>query len=427
MSDEVTTRVEKAEAAVGVVKDLLVRLEERVSSMAEIMGEIRSTSSGNEVDIKEIVSRLSMLEETIKSVEPDKVMEALAKRDAMIEQATLKAETSEKAVDVLRNNQKEVREKIDKIQGFQAMVEISKDMERMIKTYNERKAEMESLANKVETTFYELDKRLRNFDDMDLTVRKVEDFSKELAKTLDKVSVKIENVPSQKDMMMAKEAFRTEVEDLKESLTKKMERMDEDLQDIKVSLEGLRIKTTTLTSTTKDLKELFTRIKTGSTELKKEVKKELEVPKEAIKELGVTVSRLEEEVGSATSRLEERISGIEGFHQRLNESIKVISERFEELNEDVEKVLMNVRNEYVQLENSVNIKASRITESQKKTEENIAIFLGEIPALINSINELASTLEHMEKGGVEGLEFNWAKIKETRRNLSKVAKKLIGL
>jgi hypothetical protein len=213
-SAKLEIELEKLKTRVDALGEMREGLYERVSTIMENVGEIRSMVFSVDGAIKKQEATTEQFTDLVKSIEPQKYMKELEKRDGESEQMALRVEKLEGMVQDLAHGVSAVRSLLESIGSLRNISEVNKDV--AVKT-----GRMESMLGKAErlnedlsTEFVELNRRLQDFG----TYRGRQDL---LAESVKELVTMVESLNAKLGEFSTKEDSKTashEIEDLKQSL-----------------------------------------------------------------------------------------------------------------------------------------------------------------------------------------------------------------
>lgn len=291
---DVSIEMEKLKTLVDTVRESKKASDETMQTIFESVGEIRSMSFQLDANIREITTKFEKIEDEVSELKPQKIMKKFEEISKNFETHNLSLEKLTTKTDDMSAKLKKVEDNMKTIGNLENLSNINKDIQKRLQEINEVYKYIERISMKNEKVFIDLNKSMNDFIIYKSRQDNVEEVTKDLAKAIDGLGVKIEYSATKKEL----ESFRGDVLVLQkqikelgealpiintklpesiESLNKKREDIQIFLNSLESSLKAGRIKATE-----------YEQIKAKNTESLKDIDESLKT------EWGAFMSRINE-------------------------------------------------------------------------------------------------------------------------------------
>jgi len=193
-------KLEKIDGKIDIVDRFRNDMNERVTQLAEEIGELRTISMERERTFDKVRSEFDRIKEIVSDFEPSRLRKDSEKKEKEILENTAKIEKLESLLKALGEENKKFREKMEKIKSFENLVDISYDINRKLSKINEVKDYADKIASKVESVFSELNEKVSELEGEREKIKKIDELTIEMTKMLDEVSIKIGKFAEKKDL-----------------------------------------------------------------------------------------------------------------------------------------------------------------------------------------------------------------------------------
>ena len=204
-------RLEKIDGKIEIVDRFRNDMNERVTQLAEEIGELRTVSMERERSFDKIRTEFEKIKEIVSDFEPSRIRKEAEKREKEILENSANIEKLESLVKALGEENKKFREMMGKIKSFENLVDISYDINRKLSKINEVKDYADKIASKVESVFSELNEKVSELEGQREKIRKIDELTIEMTKMLDEVSIKLSKFAEKKDIDKLKKDIEEDV------------------------------------------------------------------------------------------------------------------------------------------------------------------------------------------------------------------------
>jgi hypothetical protein len=340
---ELLIKVEKFEEREEMHKEEISAIKELISGLTERIGELRSSIISKEKDIDKIDVGLQKIEDEIHFIEPGKINKELEKKQQAIDSNSAKLEVIEDKLRLIVSDLKAYQALMRKIKSFDNLFRMLSDLDEKIKTINKDKLFTEKLASKVEMIFTEFNKRLHSIIEMEKKISYTDSLIKDLMKSIDKNSIKLENCLTKDDLTKEINKVNKEINTIKNIVFKK---------DIKSIAKMVQVKQTEdvtknlieienkLASTNSVIEELMRRVNANEKLINKE--KAEQTNEQLLYELNYLINKINNSIiNKDTEGIEQLFNGAvfrykkllqKGHIQDMNKSYQKLMELWKKIN-----------------------------------------------------------------------------------------------
>ena len=204
---DIILRLEKVDGKIDIIDRFRNDFTERTTQLAEEIGELRSMIMERERALDKITAEFEMVKDAVSDIRPQKIKKELDKREVETMEDRAKIEKIEVMVKTLSEENKNFREKMEKIKSFENLVELSYELDRKISEMKEIKTYADMMASKVESIFSELNEKVSQLESQREKIDKMDELTIEMTKMLDEVSLKLTKFVEEKDLKNLKKTL----------------------------------------------------------------------------------------------------------------------------------------------------------------------------------------------------------------------------
>ncbi|MBN2094965.1 MAG: hypothetical protein JW727_02860 [Candidatus Aenigmarchaeota archaeon] len=222
---EVSMKVERLSSRFEMLEEARKHTDERLFEMAEKIGELRSTVVERDRAFNDIASKFERISDITEGLEPDKIRKDLAKKDQQIEQVKAQVESDSEKIAVSLKKIKDMNDIIDQIKGFKDLVSVADELGKKIKIVEGLKAETEKTAGKFESRLYQFNESLSRLQGSITKVEANDETLKELLRTVDALSLRVEKALSKTDFDSSEKALDSKFSELRFDTESKLQKV----------------------------------------------------------------------------------------------------------------------------------------------------------------------------------------------------------
>jgi chromosome segregation ATPase len=204
-------RLEKVDGKLEVLDRSKADVEERLTHLAEEIGELRTMILEKERSFDKLKSEFEKVQDTVSGLEPTKIKRIFEKTDQEILENRAKIETIENLVKALAEENKKFRKLMERIKSFENLVDISYEIDRKISQINDAKNYVDVAVSKVENIFSELNEKISQLESQREKIEKLDELTIEITKMLDEISVKLTKFVQEKDLKDFKKSLEEDL------------------------------------------------------------------------------------------------------------------------------------------------------------------------------------------------------------------------
>jgi chromosome segregation ATPase len=237
---ELSAELERIKARIDALSAMRELFDTRFGQLSEKIGEVRSLALGAERELGEARKKSEQALALVEQIKPEVFLSEMKRREAEISLLRGRIETLETQLKDFRKELAEFQKIVTTFRGLKGIDELSREVSRELMEVKKTKMEVERHADKVATMFFEVQRGLRDFAKLNLTLERLDETVRSLMKSVSGLEVKIGEFATKKELGEALQAFET-VKSLPhvEELTKKLEELGPRLEKLEeVKAEG---------------------------------------------------------------------------------------------------------------------------------------------------------------------------------------------
>jgi len=190
---KVDAKIEKVKANIETMKETNAGVSERMQTINESVGELRSQGAQRESVLKDTQSKVESLGEEISAINPTKFSKELEKRDKTAGQQDMRIEKLEVKESEIAKTVGEIRKLLESIGGLENIATVSKEIGEKMADVKEIANDMKKLSTKTERMYVSLNKRMEDFAVYKSKQESMEGVVKDVIKSLDVLSVRMDD------------------------------------------------------------------------------------------------------------------------------------------------------------------------------------------------------------------------------------------
>ena len=242
--------LEKIKIMLEAMKESKSSSDERIQTLAENIGELRSMVFRADADTKEISSKTEKIETEISGIRPREIEKKIKERDEKIEKHMIKIEKIERVIKDLGEKINKTYDMLKEMGGVENLAELNLEIKEKINDIKELVKYVERIGAKVERMSIDMGKNLEDFVVYKVRLDSLEDSSKDILKSIDSLNLKIGDLITKKDwdkqqeeileMRQQQEEMIRELPVLKSKVPETIKELRKEKDDIKILLNSLR-------------------------------------------------------------------------------------------------------------------------------------------------------------------------------------------
>ena len=212
---DVGVEIEKIKAMLEMLKDADKAINEKVQTLFESIGEIRSMLFQIDGSLREVTIEFERIKEEIKEIKPKKIEKKFSDINANFEKFGISIEKLEKKSEDLAKKVNKVYEYFKSVKSVKNLMKITKEIDEKLEEIKEVERYIERLAAKTEKIFIDLSKNIQEFTRYRARQEALEDELKNIIKSVDEINLKLNELVPKSDL----ENLRGEVQLLAQQIT----------------------------------------------------------------------------------------------------------------------------------------------------------------------------------------------------------------
>jgi chromosome segregation ATPase len=384
---ELSAELERIKARVDALSAMRELFDTRFGQLSEKIGEVRSLALGAERELGEARKKSEQALALVEQIKPEVFLSEMKRREAEISLLRGRIETLETQLKDFRRELAEFQKIVTTFRGLKGIDELSREVSRELMEMKKTKMEVERHADKVATMFFEVQRGLRDFAKLNLTLERLDETVRSLMKSVSGLEVKIGEFATKKELGEALQAFEA-VKSLPhvEELTKKLEELGPRLEKLEeVKAEGYG-----------------------------ELEKRVAALENTLKGLDVEgFSKKAEEAGKVLEKVEALLSRVDEIEQRASKL-----DELEKKLKSVEKISIPKEVERV---SEVFDRLDSISSLLKALDERM-VEKSDLERLEERVSTLEERIEKLPEGGGKGGEEIEERLKPLEEKIEKLSK-----
>lgn len=220
--------IEKLKVMIDSMRDSKKSSDERVQSLAESIGEVRSMSFQTDGSVRQLEAKMDKMEDEFSEVKPKEIDKRFREIDTAMERRQLALETLTRKTEDLSTKVNKVHDIMKGAGNIENLINVNNSIQKKITDIKDIIKYIERIAFKSEKVYIDLNKKMEDFTLYKTKQEDMEESIRELVKGVDKFNLELENYMK-----------KSEAEDLKElmiGLQKEMAELNKTVPVLKAKL-----------------------------------------------------------------------------------------------------------------------------------------------------------------------------------------------
>jgi len=392
---EIITKLERVMAEAQLLRDLFTQKDERLSQLTGELGELRGLVVKAESANQDNIMRLEKLDAMLTNLDPVEIEKTLAMRERLIVEAQANIERLDKMLEDLRGSYLEMASKIDKLGNFESISKVYRDVDAALSTVKRKENNVSLLSGKVETTFFEMEKRLIEFEKAKPVMERTEDMANEMIKNLSDLNIKMTNYPNREEVDDIRKGIRTEAKEDVKPFEEQLSKAMEEIGELKASIADLPTGVEQVPVNVPDISELQESLTQDLEAFKGEMEEKLSSIPSATE--GTDVSDFE----SFKEEMESKLSNISKSVDTLNEKNLDLAEKIREdagyettsrLNEEVGEMKATLAELSARSEEQ-SVVGGVLGEQEESILRDIEVFKNEVESKLAALSDTVNSIK----------------------------------
>jgi DNA repair exonuclease SbcCD ATPase subunit len=375
--------LEKVKAEIEGLREIKFSSDERIKELAESTGELRSILFQKDSLTKELETKIKILEDSISDVDPKKISKQLQRQEEVVAEAEAKAEKVEGMYKDISKKFEESQRILESIKSVENLKEKVSQIENLVSKAIETKVEVDRYAGKTEKFYNEIEDRIRELPKLKSETEKLNDSTKEIAKAIDEINIKMPNFVKREEVDSVKSGIDDLVMSNKDDVEKRLKIIEDSLnisgENLDSRVEQMEKKKENIANLISNIEEQY---KKGT--IKKETFEEVKSKNEAlinkinddIKNIGIQKGPSIKELPGMMNELKENIKSLEDKIPKTQEHIesyKSLDDRICVSENSIEEIKNNLKQvspeKMIRMANAIDIQTGIVNDILTKLEE----------------------------------------------------------
>ncbi|MEM2281924.1 MAG: hypothetical protein QXH26_00025 [Candidatus Hadarchaeales archaeon] len=197
---EFSAELERMKARIDALSAMRELFDTRFGQLSEKIGEVRSLALAAERELGEARRRAEQTFSLVEQIKPETYLSEMKRREAEVSLLRGRLETIETQIRELRRELADFRGLATTFKGLKGLNELAREVSSELMEVKRTKAEVERHSDKVATMFFEVQRALRDFAKLNLRLERLDDTSRQLAKSVSSLEVKLGEFATKKEM-----------------------------------------------------------------------------------------------------------------------------------------------------------------------------------------------------------------------------------
>ncbi|MEM5812147.1 MAG: hypothetical protein QW286_00340 [Candidatus Aenigmatarchaeota archaeon] len=209
--DKMNVKIEKIKAFVDALREEKAGERENIQRLMEEMGETRSIVSSMESRMSEMELKLEDVSETLADLKPQRFTKELQKKEEEIKMHEARIEKLDDMNSTLLKRINQIQIVLEKLGNIESIANMTKDLSKKIVSIDEKEKRITRLADKIDSMFVELNKRLEEFMFYKAKQDSLDDLSKEMLKSIDELTTKLTRYAEKDDLELLRDTLENKI------------------------------------------------------------------------------------------------------------------------------------------------------------------------------------------------------------------------
>ena len=207
-----TAKIEKLDAQLNAIREILAVQQERFERHTEELGEIRNMVSDREKTMGIIEAKSNKITELIEAVQPETLMSEQKKTDARIEAIKAKMENSELLSTNILDELKKIKTDMSVFRGTDEILKLNKEVREELVSIKKVEGSVFKHADKVEALYSTFESNFEEFEKLIDGFNDVNEFIKTIRKDVEKNNASIMTIPKNEEFYKLKKEVKKTLE-----------------------------------------------------------------------------------------------------------------------------------------------------------------------------------------------------------------------
>ncbi len=209
--EKINVRMVKLKAFVDALKEDKTGERESSQRLTEEVGEARSAMNSVESRLSEIELKLEDVSETLADLKPQRFAKDLQKKEEELKLHEAQLEKLDDMNSTILKRVNQIQIILEKLGNIESIATMTKDISKKMVSIDEREKKITRLADKIDSMFVEINKRLEEFMFYKAKQDSLDDLSKEMLKSMDEFSTKLMRYAEKDDIELLRDTLENKI------------------------------------------------------------------------------------------------------------------------------------------------------------------------------------------------------------------------
>ena len=209
--EKINLRLVKLKAYVDTFKEDKTSERESSQRITEEVGETRSAMNAMEGRVGEIEMKVEDVSETLADLKPQKFTKDLQKKEEELKMHEARLEKLDDMNSTILKRVNQTQILLEKLGNIEAIAEMTKELSKKLMSIDERDKKITRLADKIDSMFVEMNKRLEEFMFYKAKQDSLDDLSKEMLKSIDELGTKLMRYAEKDDLELLRDTLESKM------------------------------------------------------------------------------------------------------------------------------------------------------------------------------------------------------------------------
>jgi len=199
--------IQKINTRLDSINELLKGYTERISTLGQQIGEVRSMALSNEKELGRVSANSSKAIEIVQQVKPENLRVEYQKADSKIQMVNEKLETNKDFMSTVMGQLKEMRRRFQDFLGTEEMIKLNDEIKKDLVQAEQKASQTKLHADKVEQLFAETRRMLSESQKSEERIKNLDANYSDLKKSLERIKIDFSEIVTKKEMDGLKKKF----------------------------------------------------------------------------------------------------------------------------------------------------------------------------------------------------------------------------
>ncbi len=209
--DKMNVKIVKLKAFVDALKEEKGGDREAIQRITEEVGEARSITSNMEGRMSEIEMKLEDVSETIADLKPQRFAKELQKKEEEIKMHEARLDKLDDMNSTILKRVNQIQIILEKLGNIESIADMTKDISKKLVSIDDKEKKITRLADKIDSMFVELNKRLEEFMFYKAKQDSLDDLMKETLKSIDELTTKLTRYAEKDDLELLRDTLENKI------------------------------------------------------------------------------------------------------------------------------------------------------------------------------------------------------------------------